>query len=143
MSINKSANAVWKGSLKEGTGHISSQSTAFDNQPYGFNTRFEEKAGTNPEELIAAAHASCFTMALSKQLADNGIEPQKLETKCTVSLDQNDEGFAITKSHLEFTASLNGADEVAFRKALGEAKEGCPISKVLDTEITLDINLSE
>jgi len=143
MSIKKSANVVWEGSIKEGIGHITTQSKTLENHPYGFNTRFEDKPGTNPEELIAAAHSSCFTMALSKQLADNNIDPQKLETKCTVTLDEVEGGFAVTKSHLEFNASLNGADEEAFRKALGEAKEGCPISKLLDTEITLSITLND
>lgn len=142
MSQN-SAHVQWKGSLKEGTGHITTKSKALDAQPYGFNTRFEDKAGTNPEELIAAAHASCFTMALSKQLADNGVDPKALETKCIVTLDQVDGGFKITKSHLEFKAKLNGADKDAFEKSLQEAKEGCPISKVLDTEITLDITLED
>ena len=142
MSQN-SAHAHWQGSLKEGKGHITTKSKALENQPYGFNTRFEDKPGTNPEELIAAAHSSCFTMALSKQLADNNVEPHTLETKCIVTLDQVDGGFEITKSHLEFKGKLNGADKDAFEKALQEAKEGCPISKVLNTEITLDITLKD
>lgn len=143
MSIKSSAHVIWEGSIKEGIGHITTKSKALEKQPYGFNTRFEDKPGTNPEELIAAAHSSCFTMALSKQLAENGIDPQKLETKCTVSLDQVEGGFAVSKSHLEFNANLNGADEDAFRKALQQAKEGCPISKLLDTEITLDITFTD
>lgn len=140
--INKYASAKWDGDIKTGKGLIFTESGAFDNQPYGFNTRFEDKKGTNPEELIAAAHASCFTMALSLQLAEHDIKPHVLETKCTVSLEKNDGGFSVTKSHLEFTAKLEGADEAQFRKALNAAKSGCPISKLLDCEITLDVKFA-
>jgi osmotically inducible protein OsmC len=137
------ASVKWTGSLKEGKGHISTESGALKEQPYGFNTRFEDAPGTNPEELIAAAHASCFTMALSKELAENGIDPQTLNTDAVVTLDKKDGGFAVTKSKLVFNANLNGADEESFRKALQSAKENCPISKLLDTEIELEITLNE
>ena len=142
--INKYASAKWNGDIKEGKGLISMQSGAFKDQPYGFNTRFEDKAGTNPEELIAASHASCFTMALSLQLGEHDIDltQHNLETKATVSLEKNDDGFEITKSHLEFTTNLGDADEAKFRDALNGAKEGCPISKVLNCEITLDISFT-
>ena len=139
--INKHASAKWNGTIKEGKGSISMESGALEEQPYGFNTRFEDKKGTNPEELIAAAHASCFTMALSMILEKNGIDPtqHELETKCIISLDKEGEGFAIKKSHLIFETALNGADQEAFEQSLQQAKEGCPISKLLDTEITLEV----
>ena len=141
--INKFASAKWAGDVKSGKGFISTQSGVFANQPYGFTTRFEDETGTNPEELIAAAHASCFTMALSLQLAEHDIDPtqHELHTKATVSLDKNDDGFAITKSHLEFMTALNDSDEDKFRSALNAAKEGCPISKLFNCEITLEIEL--
>lgn len=143
--INKYASAKWQGDIKEGKGLIATQSGAFADQPYGFNTRFEDTKGTNPEELIAAAHASCFTMALSLQLAEHDIDPtnHELQTKATVSFKKNDDGFAITKSHLEFITKLGDADEDKFRSALNAAKEGCPISKVLNCNITLDVNFTE
>ena len=141
MTINKFAVAKWTGTIKEGQGFVSLESGAFIDQPYGFNHRFEGETGTNPEELIAAAHASCFTMALSMILEQHDIDPTKheLHTKATVSLDKDGEGFKVSKSHLEFIAKLDDADEDAFREALDKAKAGCPISKVLDCEITLDI----
>ncbi len=141
--IKKHASATWEGSIKEGLGHITTESDVLKNQPYGFNHRFEGAAGTNPEELIAAAHAGCFTMALSLQLAEHGIDPQILNTKATVSLEKGDAGFSVTKSHLEFTAKLNGADETAFRKALDAAKTGCPISKLLNCDIELDVTFED
>lgn len=138
--INKHAHAKWNGTIKEGKGLIKLESGAMDDQPYGFNTRFEGKSGTNPEELIAAAHASCFTMALSMILEKHGIDPTKhtLETKAIVTLDKEGEGFAIKKSHLIFSTDLGDADKSTFEEALNAAKQGCPISKVLDCEITLE-----
>lgn len=141
--IKKYASAHWDGDIKTGKGTISTQSEALKDQPYGFNTRFEDKAGTNPEELIAAAHASCFTMALSLQLAEHGLEPHILDTKCTISLDKNDSGFSISKSYLEFTAKLDGADEATFKKALQAAKQGCPISKLLNCDIELNVTFTD
>ncbi len=138
--INKHAHAKWNGTIKEGTGHIRLESGAMEDQPYGFNTRFEGKAGTNPEELIAAAHASCFTMALSMILEKHGIDPTNhdLQTKCVVSLDKEGDGFAVKKSKLIFSTDLGDADQATFEAALNDAKEGCPISKVLNCDIELE-----
>lgn len=142
--INKHAHAKWEGSIKEGKGHITLESKALVDQPYGFNTRFDGKAGTNPEELIAAAHASCFTMALSLMLEKNGVDPTKhqLETKCVITLEKDGEGFKVSKSKLMFETKLGDSDKDAFEKSLKDAKEGCPISKLLDTDIELEVNLS-
>lgn len=139
--INKHASAKWNGTIKEGKGHISLESGVMTDQPYGFNHRFEGENGTNPEELIAAAHAACFTMALSMILEKNGVDPTKhdLNTKCTVTLDKEGEGFAIKKSHLAFTANLGDSDEAAFRTSLDAAKAGCPISKLMNCDISLDV----
>lgn len=138
--INKHAHAKWNGTLKEGNGHIRLESGVMADQPYGFNHRFEGENGTNPEELIAAAHASCFTMALSMILEGNGIDPtqHELTTKAIVTLDKEGEGFAIKKSHLIFSTNLRDADQAKFEESLNAAKEGCPISKVLNCEITLE-----
>jgi osmotically inducible protein OsmC len=143
--INKHASAKWNGTLKEGKGEISTESGVLQNQPYGFNHRFEGEKGTNPEELIAAAHSSCFTMALSMILEKNGIDPtgRDLQTKCIVTLDKEGEGFAVKKSKLIFETSLNGADQATFEQSLQQAKEGCPISKLLDTEIELEIGFKD
>lgn len=141
--INKHASAKWHGTVKEGKGHISLESGVMTDQPYGFNTRFDGQKGTNPEELIAAAHASCFTMALSMILEKNGIDPtkHKLATTCTVTLDKDGEGFKVSKSHLDFSTDLGESDETAFRASLDAAKAGCPISKLLNCDITLDVAL--
>lgn len=138
--INKHAHAKWNGTLKEGKGLIRLESGVMEDQPYGFNHRFEGEKGTNPEELIAAAHASCFTMALSMILEGNGIDPTKheLTTKAIVTLDREGEGFAIKKSHLIFSTDLGDADQAKFEESLQAAKAGCPISKVLNCEITLE-----
>ena len=127
----RKASAVWKGSLKEGKGTISSDSGVLSNTPYSFTTRFENAKGTNPEELIAAAHAGCFTMALSAQLGNAGITPESLETTASLSLDKLESGWAITKIHLDVTARIPGADRAAFDKAAENAKAGCPVSKLL------------
>jgi osmotically inducible protein OsmC len=139
--ITKTASAKWQGTIKEGKGSISTESNAFQDQPYGFNTRFEDKAGTNPEELIAAAHASCFTMALSKELGDRDIHPEHLETKASITMEKDDSGFTITKSHLVLEAKLPGADENTFNEAAESAKKNCPISKLLNADITLESRL--
>jgi osmotically inducible protein OsmC len=137
----RKASAVWKGSLKEGKGTVSSDSGVLSNTPYSFATRFESAKGTNPEELIAAAHAGCFTMALSAQLGTAGITPESLETTASLSLDKLDSGWAITKIHLDVTARIPGADKAAFDKAAENAKAGCPVSKLLKAEITMTARL--
>jgi osmotically inducible protein OsmC len=129
------------GSLKEGKGTISSDSGVLSNTPYSFTTRFENAKGTNPEELIAAAHAGCFTMALSAQLGSAGITPESLETTASLSLDKLEAGWAITKIHLDVTARIPGADKAAFDKAAENAKAGCPVSKLLKAEITMTARL--
>jgi osmotically inducible protein OsmC len=120
---------------------VSTQSGVLNQSQYGFNTRFENGPGTNPEELLAAAHAGCFTMALSAQLGEAGMTAQKLETTATVSLDKVDGGFAIPAVHLELVATIPGASEQAFQEAARKAKEGCPVSKLFNANITLDAKL--
>ncbi|MBY6005750.1 OsmC family protein [Salipiger bermudensis] len=140
--INKSASANWKGGLKDGTGTISTESGVLDEVNYGFKKRFEGEPGSNPEELIAAAHASCFSMALSMILGDAGFTADDISTKAVVSLEKKDDGFAVTKSHLTVTAKVPEATAEDFAKAAETAKANCPISKLLDTEITMDATLA-
>jgi osmotically inducible protein OsmC len=137
----RKASAVWNGSLKEGKGTISTDSKVLSNAQYSFSTRFENGIGTNPEELIAAAHAGCFSMALSAQLGGAGITPEAIETTASVTFEKTDAGFTITKSHLDVTATIPGADPAAFEKAAQDAKAGCPISRVLKAEITMTAKL--
>lgn len=139
--IKRKGSAVWSGGLKDGKGTVSTQSGVLDQSQYGFNTRFENGPGTNPEELLAAAHAGCFAMALSAQLGEAGMTAQKLETTATVSLDKVDGGFAIPAVHLELVATIPGASEAAFQEAARKAKEGCPVSKLFNANITLDAKL--
>jgi osmotically inducible protein OsmC len=139
--MKSTASAEWRGSLKTGKGSLTAKSGVFDGTAYSFQTRFEGAAGTNPEELLAAAHAGCFSMALSAVLGEEGIEPESLATKCTITLDKKDDGFAITKSHLQLTAKVPDASEEQFQAAAKKAKENCPVSKLFKTEITLDANL--
>ncbi|MEX1660723.1 OsmC family protein [uncultured Thioclava sp.] len=139
--IRKHASAHWEGPIKEGKGTISTQSGALDAQPYGFNTRFEDKPGSNPEELIGAAHAACFSMALSLGLEQAGVTDVVIDTKAVVSMDKEGDGFAIKSSALSTTIKGKG-DEAAIRKAAADAKAGCPISKVLNCEITLDVTVN-
>ena len=139
MITKNSANASYEGLGKKGKGHVSTESGALDKQPYGFNTRFEDGSGTNPEEQIAAAHASCFTMALSFALASEGYNDGNLQTKATLTLEQDGDGFTITKSQLVLHAKVSGINETEFTKIAQSAKENCPISKVLKCEITLEI----
>ena len=139
--INRTGSAVWSGGLKDGKGNLSTQSGVLKDTPYGFKTRFEDSPGTNPEELIAAAHAGCFTMALSAQLGEAGMTATRLETTASVSLDKADGGFAITAVHLTLVASIPGASEEAFKAAAIRAKEGCPVSKLLKANITMDARL--
>jgi osmotically inducible protein OsmC len=138
----RKASAVWNGSLKEGKGTISTDSGVLSKTQYSFSTRFENGAGTNPEELIAAAHAGCFTMALSAQLGNAGITPESLETTAAVTLEKLEAGFTITKIHLDVAARIPGADKAAFEKAAENAKAGCPISRLLKAEITMTARLS-
>jgi lipoyl-dependent peroxiredoxin len=137
----RKASAVWNGSLKEGKGTISTDSKVLNNAQYSFSTRFENGIGTNPEELIAAAHAGCFTMALSGQLGAAGLTAESLETTAAVTLEKLEAGFTITKVHLDVTATIPGADPAAFEKAAANAKAGCPISRLLKAEITMDAKL--
>lgn len=139
--MKRNASAVWTGDLRNGKGSISSQSGVLDKTQYSFKTRFEDGKGTNPEELIAAAHAGCFSMALSNELGSAGLTPQRIETKAAVQLDQADGGFAITAVHLEVRAKVPDADQAAFEKAASAAKIGCPVSKLLKAEITMDARL--
>ena len=139
--MNRTASAVWHGDLKQGKGTLSTQSGVLKETPYSFTTRFENGIGTNPEELIAAAHAGCFTMALSAQLTQAGLKAESLETSCTITLEQKDGSFAITESRLELKAKVPGASAEAFDKAVSAAKSGCPVSKLFNTTITLDAQL--
>ena len=139
--MKQKASAVWAGSLKEGKGTISTASGALAAKPYSFRTRFEGEPGTNPEELIGAAHAGCFSMALSMILGGAGLTPDKIETTATITLEQKDGGFAITASHLDVTASVPGADDATFQDLAAKAKAGCPVSKLLNATITMDAKL--
>ena len=140
MAITKTGSARYEGLGKDGKGHVSTGSGALDDQPYGFNTRFEGETGTNPEELIAAAHASCFTMALSFALAKAGHEDGTLETQAKVSLEKDGDGFTVTRSDLTLTGKVAGIGRAEFEKLAGEAKANCPISKLLKAEISLETN---
>ena len=135
--INKHASAHWAGTLKEGKGTVSMESGALKDNPYGFNTRFDGTNGTNPEEMIAAAHASCYSMALSMILGLSDMTADSIDTKCTITLEKLDDGFAVTKSHLDLTLKVAGASEDAMKEAAEKAKAGCPISKLLNCDITL------
>lgn len=140
--MKRNANAHWKGGLKDGRGSISTPSGVLDNAQYSFDTRFENDKGTNPEELIGAAHAGCFSMALSMMLGEAGYTPDSIDTKATVNLEQSEGGFAITAVHLDVTAKVPGADAKAFEKAANDAKAGCPVSKLFNADITMDAKLA-
>jgi osmotically inducible protein OsmC len=137
----RTANAVWTGNLKEGKGYLSSQSTALSEVPYGFNTRFEEGAGTNPEELIGAAHAGCFSMALAARLTELELTINRIQTKAEVTLEQSGKDFTITAVHLDLQANVPGIARETFEKIANEVKKACPVSKVLNAEISLDVTL--
>ena len=139
--MKRKASAIWQGGLKDGKGSISTDSGVLENTQYSFSTRFEEGKGTNPEELIAAAHAGCFSMALSGQLGNAGLTAERINTSAAVTLEKTDAGFTVTKVHLEVTAKIPGATDEAFQTAAGNAKEGCPISRLLKAEITMDAKL--
>jgi osmotically inducible protein OsmC len=140
-NMKRKASAVWKGGLKDGKGAISSDSGVLDSTQYSFGTRFEEGKGTNPEELIAAAHAGCFSMALSGQLGNAGMTAEEINTTCTITLEKTDAGFTVTSSHLDVKVKIPGADKAAFETAANNAKAGCPISRLLKTEISMDAKL--
>ncbi len=139
--MQRKGSAVWKGGLKEGRGTVSTASGVLKDTQYSFATRFENGIGTNPEELIAAAHAGCFSMALSTQLGNAGMTPEAIETTATVALEKQEAGFAITAVHLDVTARIPGADRAKFEQAAKSAKEGCPVSRVLNAKITMDAKL--
>ena len=141
MKIKRKGSAAWQGGLKDGRGTISTESGALTAYPYGFAARFEGKRGTNPEELIAAAHASCFTMALSLILGEAKLTAERMDTTAEVTLEQVPDGFAITAVHLSLKAIIPGADQATFETLAAKAKAGCPVSKLLNTEITLEATL--
>jgi osmotically inducible protein OsmC len=140
--MKRSGSAVWKGGLKDGQGTVSVESGTISAVPYNFAKRFENEKGTNPEELVAAAHAACFSMALSLILGDAGMKADSIETTATVSLEQKDGGFAVTSSHLQTTVRVPNGDRTAIQKAVEAAKGGCPISKLLNAKITIDANVT-
>ena len=139
--MKRTGSAVWQGGLKDGRGTVSTESGTLDGAQYSFATRFEDGKGTNPEELSAAAHAGCFSMALSGQLGKAGLTAESIHTTATVRLEKQEGGFAITSVHLEVRARVPGADAQAFETAANNAKAGCPVSKVLNAEITMDASL--
>jgi len=143
MKIVRSGSAAWSGGIKDGKGSISTESGALTDYPYGFASRFEGQPGSNPEELIAAAHSACFTMALSLILGEAGLKADRMDTSAKVTLEQVEGGFAITASHLTLKASIPGADQAQFEELAAKAKAGCPVSKLLNAEITLDASLTE
>ena len=139
--MKKHASAHWEGNLKQGKGTISTESGALEKNPYGSNTRFEDTPGTNPEELIGAAHAGCFSMAFSMLLGEEGFTPDSVDTKASVTLDKVADGFAVTAVHLVMRAKIPKIDQAAFEAIANKAKAGCPISKLLKTDITLEATL--
>ncbi len=139
--MQRKGSAVWRGGLKDGKGTVSTASGVLRETQYSFATRFENGAGTNPEELIAAAHAGCFSMALSAQLGNAGMTPEAIETTATLTMEKQDAGFTITAVHLDVTARIPGGDRAKFDQAAKSAKEGCPVSRVLNAKITMDAKL--
>ena len=140
--MQRKASAVWKGSLKDGKGTVSSASGVLKETPYSFTTRFENAPGTNPEELIAAAHAGCFSMALAAQLGAAGITPDSIETAATLTMDKLDAGWTITSVHLDVSAKILNADAAVFNEAAEGAKKNCPVSKVLNAKVTMSAKLA-
>jgi osmotically inducible protein OsmC len=141
MTMKSKASAVWQGDLKQGQGHLSSASKVLQDTPYSFSTRFEGAPGTNPEELIGAAHAGCFSMALSMILGEAGFTPERIATEATVTLEQKDGSFTITQIHLDVNAKVPGASNQVFQEAAGKAKDGCPVSKLFNTNISMNAQL--
>jgi lipoyl-dependent peroxiredoxin len=142
MKITRSGRATWSGGIKDGKGSISTESGALNSHPYGFASRFEGKRGTNPEELIGAAHAGCFTMAMSQVLAEAGLVATQIDTSAEVTLDQVEGGFTITKVHLAVTAQIPGLDDEHFQELATKTKVNCPVSKLFRAEITLEAKLT-
>lgn len=141
--MEKRATAHWQGGLKDGKGTISTESGVLAEAPYGFNTRFEGVKGTNPEELVGAAHAGCFSMALSSELGKAGMKAESIDTKCTVTFEKVGEAFTVTRSHLDVTVKIVGGSAEAFKKAAETAKANCPISRLLKAEISMEARLVE
>ena len=139
--MQRKASAVWKGGLKDGRGSVSSTSGVLSNTPYSFTTRFEDTPGTNPEELVAAAHAACFSMALSGQLGAANLTAETINTNATLTMEKLDSGWTITAVHLDVTARIPNADAAAFQKAADNAKSGCPVSKLLKANISMTAKL--
>jgi osmotically inducible protein OsmC len=139
--MKRRGSAHWEGGIRDGRGTVSTDSGVLSEAQYSFSTRFEDGKGTNPEELIAAAHAGCFSMALSKQLEDAGMKAESIDTNAAVTLEKTDAGFTITKVHLDVTARIPGGDQAAFETATNNAKAGCPVSRLLNAEITMDAKL--
>jgi osmotically inducible protein OsmC len=139
--MKRKASAVWKGGLKDGKGTISTESGVLKETQYSFSTRFESGVGTNPEELIAAAHAGCFSMALSGQLGNAGMTAESIQTTATITMEKTDAGFTVTASHLDVVAKIPGADKAKFETAANNAKQGCPISRLLNAKISMDAKL--
>ena len=139
--MQRKGSAVWQGGLKDGKGSLSTESGTLKQTQYSFSTRFENGVGTNPEELLAAAHAGCFTMALSAQLGTAGMTAQKLETTCTITLEKVGDAFSITESHLDLVARVPGADRSKFDTAVKAAETGCPVSKLFKAEISVNARL--
>ena len=140
--MQSKGSAVWRGGFKDGRGSISTASGALKDAGYSVGSRFEGGSGTNPEELVAAAHAACFSMALSLLLGNEGLKPESIETRATVSLDKAGEGFEISSSHLQVVARVPGTDETTFQRIAKQAEEGCPVSKVLKARISMDARLA-
>lgn len=140
--MKRKASAEWQGGLKDGKGNISTESGVLAQTQYSFGTRFESGIGTNPEELVAAAHAACFSMAFSGKLAGAGLVPEQIVTTATVTFENREQGWTVTESHLEVSATIPGADPEAFARLAQEAKAGCPISRLLNTTITMDAKLA-
>src|SRR5580692_1356410 len=140
--MKRKASAVWKGDLKTGKGSISTESGVLKDTQYSFSTRFENGVGTNPEELIAAAHAGCFSMAFSAELGKAGLTPESISTTATVTLDKTNEGFSVTQSHLDVTVKVPGADKNKVLEIANGAKAGCPISRVLNAKVTMDAKVA-
>ena len=139
--MKKTGSAEWKGGIKDGGGSISTETGVLKNAPYGFKSRFEDGPGTNPEELIGAAHAACFSMALSLMLGNNSLKPDYIRTRAEITLEKVGEGFAITASHLTVNAKVPGTDAATFDRIANEAKAGCPVSKVLNAKISMQATL--
>ncbi|MCM1128547.1 MAG: OsmC family protein [Alistipes senegalensis] len=139
--MDRFATAVWEGGIKTGKGALTTETGALSHMPYSFSARFEDGQGTNPEELVAAGHAGCFTMDLSGRLERAGITG-RIETRATLTLEKGEKGFAVTRIHLDVAAQLPGVDERAFQEAVGKARENCPISRLLDTEITVSARMA-